>query len=84
MSQALKEAREGALGISEDKFLAEVEASSVSQKQISLENDPCGWSKESNGVTIRRGATGHFWPWLNFALPSARRQSLEGLHRGAP
>lgn len=56
MSQALKEVREGALGISEDKFLAEVKASSVSQKQISLENDPCGWSKESNGVTIRRGA----------------------------
>ena len=48
--------REGALGISEDKCLAEVKASCVPATKISLANDPCGWSKASKGVTIRRGA----------------------------
>lgn len=43
----MKEVRERALGLSEDKFLAEVKASCVPETEISLANDPCGWSQVS-------------------------------------
>lgn len=46
MSQTLKEAREGALGTLEGKFLAEVKSKfSVPQAEVNLANDLCGWNK---------------------------------------